>query len=418
MKKKRTFLPLLIIVALLAVLLPTSAVLAGTPYQKGDVFVGIGNGQIEHYAPDGTLIQTLDNGTGSFEQTGMAFDASGYLLTTDFTNQSMSEFDSDGDFVAAFASGYSFNLRPESVVFDGAGDLYVGQVDGGPSRLTKFDRTGAMIQEYFLATEDRGIDWIDLAADQKTMFYTSEGYDVMRYDLDADAQLPKFATLPERPAYALRIRSNGEVLVAATTNVYRLDPSGGIMQTYPIPAGNSVLFALNLDPDGTSFWTAGYNSRNVYKIDIDTGSILTSFTAGGTSTVAGLAIFGEPTASQVPQPTIRCRCPNFYFFAATEDGENPESQTMTIYNFGDEGCAPLEWTVSAGADWLVLSPTSGTQMRTMPGAQVDISVDISDMGAGRYFTWITVEAPGATNTPQQVPVILHIRANYGTLTWL
>jgi hypothetical protein len=119
-----------------------------------------------------------------------------------------------------------------------------------------------------------------------------------------------------------------------------------------------------------------------------------------------------------PPPTIRCRCPNFYFFAATEDGENPESQTMTIYNFGDEGCAPLEWTVSAGADWLVLSPTSGTQMRTMPGAQVDISVDISDMSAGRYFAWITVEAPGATNTPQYVPVILHIRANYGIFLWL
>jgi hypothetical protein len=119
-----------------------------------------------------------------------------------------------------------------------------------------------------------------------------------------------------------------------------------------------------------------------------------------------------------PPPTIRCRCPNFYFFAATEDGENPESQTMTIYNFGAPGCAPLEWTVSDGADWLTLSPPSGTTMRTMPGDQVEISVDISDMSAGRYFTWITVEAPGATNTPQRVPVFLHIRASYGTLPWL
>ena len=120
----------------------------------------------------------------------------------------------------------------------------------------------------------------------------------------------------------------------------------------------------------------------------------------------------------LPAPTIRCRCPNFYFFAATEDGENPESQTMTIYNFGVPGCAPLEWTVSDGADWLTLSPTSGTTMRTMPGDQVEISVDISDMSAGRYFTWITVEAPGATNSPQRVPVFLHIRASYGTFFWL
>jgi hypothetical protein len=126
----------------------------------------------------------------------------------------------------------------------------------------------------------------------------------------------------------------------------------------------------------------------------------------------------ERFAPQLIPPTIRCRCPNFYFFAATEGGANPESQTMTIYNFGDEGCAPLEWTVSAGADWLALSPASGIQLRTMPGAEVDISVDISGMSAGRYYTWITVEAPGATNTPQQVPVILHIRADYGALPWL
>jgi hypothetical protein len=45
----------------------------------------------------------------------------------------------------------------------------------------------------------------------------------------------------------------------------------------------------------------------------------------------------------------------------------------------------------------------------MPGDQVEISVDISGMSAGRYFTWITVEAPGATNTPQQLPVFLYIR---------
>ena len=47
-------------------------------------------------------------------------------------------------------------------------------------------------------------------------------------------------------------------------------------------------------------------------------------------------------------------------------------------------------------------------MRTIYGDQVGVSVDISDMSAGRYWAWITIEAPGATNTPQQVPVILVI----------
>jgi hypothetical protein len=353
---------LLITVTLLAMLLPTSAVLAGTPYQVGDVFVGIGNGQIEQYDNDGNYIQTLDNLTSSTEQTGMAFDSAGFLLTTNFSNHSMSEFDNDGDLVGPFASGYSFNYNPESVVFDSAGDVYVGQVDGSPSRLTKLDRGGNLIQEYFPTIEDRGIDWIDLAADQTTVFYTSEGYKIMRYDVSADTQLADFTTLPERPAYALRIRSNGEVLVAATNNAYRLDSSGALMQTYPKPAGEtSFLFALNLDPDGTSFWTAGYFTGNVYKIDIDSGAVLTQFTANPYNSVAGLAIYGEPTAATEIPVDIDIHpqsCPNPINMKSkgvlpvailgTEDLDviqiAPETVKLTMEGL-EGGVSPLRWSL-------------------------------------------------------------------------
>ena len=117
-----------------------------------------------------------------------------------------------------------------------------------------------------------------------------------------------------------------------------------------------------------------------------------------------------------PPTTMRCT-PKFFFLVAREDGENPPSRTLTIYNFGAKGCAPLEWTVSAGANWTTLSPESGTKMRTIPGDQVGVSVDISDMSAGFYYTWITIEAPGATNTPQQVPVILYILPSRSSLPW-
>jgi hypothetical protein len=124
----------------------------------------------------------------------------------------------------------------------------------------------------------------------------------------------------------------------------------------------------------------------------------------------------ERFAPHLIPPTKHCT-PKFFFFGAMEDGENPQSKTLTIYNFGAEGCAPLEWTVSDGADWLTLSPTSGTTMRTMPGDQVDVSVDISGMTAGMYFTWITIEAPGATNTPQQLPVFLHVQPIRSSFFW-
>jgi hypothetical protein len=282
------------------------------PYSEGDVFAGVGDGKINHYAPDGTLIQVLDNTTGSNEQTGMAFDADGNLYTTNFTDQSMSKFDNNGGLLVASWGG-PFGIRPESVVFDAAGNLYTGEVDGA-ELLRKWTPAGMEIATFALATEDRGIDWIDLAADQCTMFYTSEGYEVKRYDVCNDTQLADFATLPNRPAFALRIRQNGEVIVAATDYVYRLAPDGSLMQSYPKTdyGETGSFFALNLDPDGETFWTAGYTTGNIYRINIETGALVTSFNAPPVYSVAGLAIYGEPTAGQLVvymdiKPTS---CPN------------------------------------------------------------------------------------------------------------
>ena len=57
----------------------------------------------------------------------------------------------------------------------------------------------------------------------------------------------------------------------------------------------SGLFAMNLDPDGLSFWTAGINSNRVVRVSIDDGSVLGSFVAtqlAGASN-GGLAIYDE-----------------------------------------------------------------------------------------------------------------------------
>ena len=39
------------------------------------------------------------------------------------------------------------------------------------------------------------------------------------------------------------------------------------------------MFALNLDPDGTTFWTGDDQTGTVYHVDIATGAIITSFTS-------------------------------------------------------------------------------------------------------------------------------------------
>ena len=268
--------------------------LSHTTFTDGDVFVSVSNGKVQWRHPDGTLNQTLDTGFAGAFTTGMAFDSVNRLYVTGFNANRVAVFNTDGSLAGTFGSG--FNADPESILFDAAGNAYVGQADG-TRQLLKFDAAGNPLTSFSVATEDRGSDWIDLAADQCTMFYTSEGFQIKRFNVCTNTQLPDFATLPNRPAYALRILPDGGVLVADTVNILRLDAAGNVIQTYNAP-GETDWFALNLDPDGTSFWSASFATSNVYKFDIATGNVLLKFNTGTpTNTVFGLGIKGEPTAA-------------------------------------------------------------------------------------------------------------------------
>ena len=271
------------------------------PYSEGDVFAGVGAGQIKHFDPNGTLLEVLDNTSASAEQTGMCFDAGGNLYTTNWTAGNMSKFNNQGGLLV-HPWGGTFSLHPEMCVVDAAGNVYAGEVDGDDF-IRKFDADGNPLDTFSPATEDRGIDWLDLSADQCTMLYTSEGSSVKSYDVCADTQLADFATGLTGPCFALRVRTNGEVLVTCSSQTYRLDTAGSVLTTYPI-AGES-LFAMNLDPDGENFWTGGITSGNVFKVNIATGDgtaapLFNAGIVGGS--MAGLAVFGEVTAAQ-PNPT-------------------------------------------------------------------------------------------------------------------
>lgn len=262
------------------------------PFVCGDVYASVNNGLVYRFSQDGTLIQVLNTGLGGFT-TGMAFDSTGNLYVTNFSANSVSKFDTNGTNLGTFGSGY--NGYPESILFDKYGNAYVGQA--GSTIIKKFDATGNSIADFTVEIEDRGTDWIDIGGDQATMFYTSEGYLVKRYDVGTNTQLPDFGTLPERPAYALRLLPGGGALVAATGNIYRLDNLGNVVQTYDAE-GQNQWFALNLDPDGRSFWSGDFATSEIYKFDIETGNVLTHFNTGtSTYTLFGLTVYCEVTAA-------------------------------------------------------------------------------------------------------------------------
>lgn len=286
----------------LAVCLVSAGSANAAPFVIGDVFAAIGNGQVAQYASDGTLKDTLNTGLGGFT-TGMAFDSAGNLYVTNFSNNSISRFDNNGVLMEAqFVTSQAGQSAPESIVFDASGNFYVGHADG-TSDIEKYAADGTFLQRFDVATTARGSDWIDLAADQRTMFYTSENYEIKRYDVVDDVQLADFADFnPDRPAFALRILDDGGVLVAVSGEVKRFDAAGNEIDSYDAPGINA--FALNLDSDGTSFWTGDYGNGMLFKYDIESGELLATISTGS-SDLFGVTVFGEITAGvpEVPEPT-------------------------------------------------------------------------------------------------------------------
>lgn len=267
------------------------------PFRQGDIFIGIGYGKIKRFLPNGTLLQTLESNSGSEYQTGMCFDTVGNMYATNFDSGTMSKFDNTGKLLKHPWAG-PFSDYPESCVLDSAGNIFTGEVDG-VERIRKWSPAGELLDTYSAAVTDRGIDWIDLAADQCTMFYTSEGSTVKRYDVCADKQLADFATGLPRPCFALRLRPNGELLVTCRSKVFRFSPQGDILKEYDPGPGDGNLFAMNLDPDGTTFWTGGYSSGFIYRMNIETGQQVGKFNVdlSGGSSLAGIAVLGEINAN-------------------------------------------------------------------------------------------------------------------------
>jgi PKD repeat protein len=253
------------------------------------IFVGLSGGTINQYASNGTVLKTLSTGV-SGTLADMGFDKAGNLYTVNFTAGSITEMNlTTGAVIGPFGSGY--NCQPESMVFDGAGNVYVGQ-QGCSLALLKFDPTGKPLASYQVATEHQGSDDITLSADNCTMLYTSEGPSVLRYDVCRNQQLPPFATGLNQ-ALKLRILSDGGVLVADLTDIVRFNASGVKTTTYTVP-GAQCLYGIALDQDGKTFWTNDFCNSTIYHLDLTSGSVLSQFGTGtGTNTVFGLAIAGS-----------------------------------------------------------------------------------------------------------------------------
>lgn len=284
-------------ILLIALLVPLSIRLQAfhISFEPGDVLVSLETGPVQWRLPDGTLRGVLVPtvlGTGE----GMGFDNSGNLYVARWrvdsmgiTGNTVEMFTVLGQSLGAVGSG--FNCDPHAIVFDATGNGYVGQ-SGCRRSLLKFVPSEVFPTEFMVAEDNQGVFWMDLAPDACTMFYTSFGPNVKRFDACAGTQLPDFnlVPLPGGAGQDLRVLPDGGVLVSSGAVIARLNASGALIRTYQGPAESTLWAGLDLVGDGT-FWAGNYYSSNVYKFDLATGAVLTSFNTGTPpNTVVGIRV--------------------------------------------------------------------------------------------------------------------------------
>jgi cysteine-rich repeat protein len=332
---------------------------------KGDVFAGAGNGKYNVFSNTGVFKETIDTGFGGSETTGCAFNKDrSKLYTTVFGAAKVVVFDTTHPHTILQTIDTSPGSGTESIVFDAAGNFYVGHANGD-LKIRKYNASGTFLESYSAAIDDRGTDWIDLATDQCTLFYTSEGRLVKRFDVCTNTQLTDFATLPDDGyAYALRLLPPGDgtggLLVADDNNIKRLNGTGGVVQTYDSP-GEDDWFSLNLDPDGTSFWSGDFTTRSFYRFEIASGNTSAGPLPSLGTYLSGLCVLGEVTAASpcgngVLQTGEQCDDGN------TVDGDGCSSTCQLEIN----NCTITFNLYNSRTDTLVAPLTNGTTIANPP----------------------------------------------------
>jgi hypothetical protein len=213
--------------------------------------------------------------------------------------------------------GANYNCNPTSIVFDSHGNAFVGQADCDGDIL-KFDAAGNLLAKFDVATEVRGATWIDLAADGCTMFYTSSGTHIKRFDVCENKQLEDFnAVALTNETHTVSILGDGSVLVAANDGIYRFTPMGTPLTVYDI-SGGQCWYAMAVDSNTGRLFAGDYCGRSVYIFDLNNGALLQQIDVATEGThVKGLAVAtadilspprpptGRP--SNPPEPSTNCR---------------------------------------------------------------------------------------------------------------
>ena len=253
-----------------------------------------------------------------------------------------------------------------------------------------------------------GVDVTDLAAGTHSATITIESDDA-----DNSPRTVSVAVYVSGPATETEIAFALDE-IAFTAEEGGSDPATQFFEVWN--AGpDSLAWEVEVDEDWLDVSPAGGTSSGEHdkltvSIDIDgldTGDYEASITISSDDadnnspqTVTVTLDVTESTSNDEPEIAYS---PSSLAFDATEDGDDPDAKTFQVWNSGD---GRLDWAVSADADWLSVSPASGTSNGEKD--TVSVSTDISGLDEGTYTGRITIEDDDDSSNRETLRVTLTI----------
>jgi uncharacterized repeat protein (TIGR02543 family) len=167
----------------------------------------------------------------------------------------------------------------------------------------------------------------------------------------------------------------------------------------------AAIRATGANPNGSA-WDKDGDTPVDYLLSLQTSSGSFQWKAGEDDMPEWMTAYAIPALMSVPYPVPEVEVqeeeeevpeisfsPSSIEFEATVDGDDPDDETLQIWNSGE---GKLDWSVSDNANWLSLSPSSGSSQGEKDS--VKVVVDISGLDEGTYTARITIEDEDSGDT--------------------